>query len=165
MNFNHLQSKIGRAILALSLLFGIGMATSVTTQAQYQNDQWRQQRRYEREQIRRQREYQREQARRQRQSAGYGNYGYGNNGYGNYGNNGYGVSNQIVQTALNAGYNEGIKAGRNDRNSGRGYDYADSSAYRNASKDYNSRYGDPEYYRQYFRQGFVNGYTDGYRGY
>ena len=164
MNLSHLQTKLGRVILASSLLFGIGMASSVTTHAQYQDDYWHQQRRIEREQQRRQRQYQREQIRRQRQAGRYDNYGYGNNGYG-YGNNGYGVSNQIAQTALNAGYNEGIKEGRNDRNRGRGFDYADSSTYRNASKDYNSRYGNPDVYRQYFRQGFVNGYTDGYRGY
>src|SRR5215210_7982675 len=59
----------------------------------------------------------------QRRNSGYGTYGgYGNNGgYGNrgYGNNGYGNYTQSQQTALNAGYNEGIKEGRRDR--GRGY--------------------------------------------
>src|SRR5215210_4667754 len=98
MNSNHLQSKIGRLILAFSLLFGIVMVSGVTIQAQYPNDQWRQQRRYEREQIRRQREYQREQMRRQRERGRYDNNGYSNNGY--YGNNGYGygVSGQVQQT-------------------------------------------------------------------
>jgi hypothetical protein len=103
-----------------------------------------------------------------RNNSGYGNYGgYGNNGgYGNYGygNNGYGYD-QSRQTALNAGYNEGVKEGRRDRQRGGGYDYRNSSAYRNASKDYNSRLGDRYTYQQYFRQGFDNGYRDGYNGY
>ena len=174
MNTNHLKGKIGRIIMAFSLLLGIVIASGVTTQAQYQqypnDDYWRQQRQYEREQRRRQREYQREQMRRQREASRYGNYDYNDTGYGNYGNNGYGnygygVPYEVQQTALNAGYNAGIRAGRSDRSRGRGFDYADQSAFRNATTDYNSRFGDIELYRQFFRQGFVNGYTDGYRGY
>jgi hypothetical protein len=92
----------------------------------------------------------------------YGNRGsYGNNGYGN---NGYGYD-QSRQTALNAGYNEGIKEARRDRQRGDRYDYRDSSTYRNATKDYNSRLGDRSTYQQYFRQGFENGYRDGRNGY
>lgn len=172
MNSNYLKSRIGSAVLGISLLFGIGMASSVTVQAQWQNDRYEreQQRRYEREQRRRQREYEREQLRRQRQAqrqAGYGNYGgYGNSGY--YGNGGYGNyggSYEMRQTALNAGYNEGVRRGREDRSRGDRYDYSDEGSYQSADKDYNSRYGDRNLYRQYYRQGFVNGYTDGYRGY
>ncbi len=79
-----------------------------------------------------------------------------------YGN--YGGSFQLRQTALNAGYNQGIKEGRNDRNRGDRFNYSDESDYRSASKDYNSRYGDRELYRQYYREGFATGYEDGYRG-
>ncbi|MBD0369244.1 MAG: hypothetical protein ICV60_00205 [Pyrinomonadaceae bacterium] len=184
MNANSLKHRIGTALLGISLLLGIGFASSVTTQAQNPNTTWQRQRDYEREQRRRQRQWEREQRRRQReaQRAGYGNYGYGgynnggyygNNGgyYGGYGgyNNGgyanYGGSYELRQTALNAGYNEGRKAGMEDRSRGRGYNYADDSNYRNADKDYNSRYGDRELYRQYFRQAYANGYADGYRGY
>src|SRR5215210_6580327 len=71
-------------------------------------------------------EYIRRQRQQQQRNSGYGTYGnnggYGNyGGYGNrgYGNNGYGNYSQSQQTALNAGYNEGIKEGRRDR--GRGY--------------------------------------------
>ena len=80
-----------------------------------------------------------------------------------YGN--YGGSFQLRQTALNAGYNEGIKVGRKDRQRRRTSDYRDSSAYRNASKDYSSRLGDKELYRRYFRDGYENGCNDGYNGY
>ena len=89
---------------------------------------------------------------------------YDNNG-GYYGNDGYyGGNSQLRQTALNAGYNEGIQEGRNDRNRGDRFDYRDESDYRNASKDYSSRLGDRGLYQQYFRQGFANGYRDGYNG-
>jgi hypothetical protein len=178
MNANSLKNRLGTAIVGITLLLGIGFASSVTTQAQYQNRDWQRQRDYERQQRQRQREYEKEQRRRQREAARYGNNGgYNNGGYNNsgyYGGNGgynnggyanYGGSYELRQTALNAGYNEGNKAGREDRSRGRGYNYADSSQYRNATKDYNSRYGNRAEYQQYFRQAFVNGYADGYRGY
>jgi hypothetical protein len=105
----------------------------------------------------------------QQRNNGYGNNGgYGNRGtYGNrgYGNNGYGNYTQSQQTALNAGYNEGVKEGRRARSQGGYRNVNDYSAYRNADKDYNSRYGDRYTYQQYFRRGFENGYNDGLNGY
>src|SRR6266542_2897783 len=80
-----------------------------------------------------------------------------------YGN--YGGSFELRQTALNAGYNEGIKQGRNDRNRNRSFNYRDQSGYQKATQDYSSRLGDRELYRRYYREGFENGYSDGYNGY
>lgn len=80
-----------------------------------------------------------------------------------YGN--YGGSFQLRQTALNAGYNEGIKQGRNDRNKNRRFDFVNQSAYQKATTDYSSRLGDRELYRRYYREGYENGYSDGYNGY
>ncbi|MDQ3806087.1 MAG: hypothetical protein M3416_19940 [Acidobacteriota bacterium] len=77
----------------------------------------------------------------------------------------YGGNFQLRQTALNAGYNEGVKEGRHDRDRGDRFNYADESDYRSATKDYSSRLGDRSTYQRYFRQGFANGYRDGYRGY
>ena len=77
----------------------------------------------------------------------------------------YGGTSQLRQTALNAGYNEGIKVGRNDRNRRRRSDYRNNSAYRNADRDYSSRLGDKELYRRYYREGYENGYYDGLNGY
>jgi hypothetical protein len=77
----------------------------------------------------------------------------------------YGGSFQLRQTALNAGYNSGIKQGRNDGKKGRHRNYSDFSDYRNATGDYSSKFGDKELYRRYYREGFENGYEDGYRGY
>jgi hypothetical protein len=79
-----------------------------------------------------------------------------------YGN--YGGSYQLRQTALNAGYNEGIKQGRNDRNRSRSQDFRNQSSYQKATQDYNSRLGDRELYRRYYREGFENGYADGTNG-
>jgi hypothetical protein len=167
--------KMGGTLLALTLLFGIGVASSVTTQAQWPNSS-------------RNRDYQREQRRQQREASrnngrSSDNYGYRNNGrssdsYGYGRNNGgrngdglpnYGGSFELRQTALNAGYNEGIKEGRRDRQRRGGSDYQNKGSYRNATTDYSSKLGDRELYRQYFRQGFQNGYRDGlnegYSGY
>jgi len=77
----------------------------------------------------------------------------------------YGGSTQLRQTALNAGYNAGIKEGRNDGKKGHHRNYNDLSAYEKATNDYSSKLGDKELYRRYYREGFENGYEDGYRGY
>jgi hypothetical protein len=76
----------------------------------------------------------------------------------------YGGSYELRQTALNAGYNEGIKEGRNDRQRGRYRDFRSFSAYQKATTDYSSKLGDRELYRRYYREGFENGYSDGYNG-
>lgn len=173
MKLIQLKGSIGKIFLGVALLFGIGIATSETAQAQWQNDPYynRDRRAYEREQRRRQREWEREQRRRQRQANR--NYGYGNNGYGNYGDNrgydgygNYGGSVHFRTTALNAGANEGIKEGRRDRERGERFDYTDERAYQEATKDYSSSLGGDRYaYQRYFREAFVTGYTEGYRGY
>ena len=77
----------------------------------------------------------------------------------------YGGSFQLRQTALNAGYNEGIKLGREERSRNRNSDFRSSNAYQEATKDYSSGLGDRELYRRYYREGFENGYNDGYNGY
>ncbi len=180
------SKKMVGALLALALLFGIGLASSVTTQAQWPDRDSSRSRDYEREQKHRQRQYEREQRRRQREAnrnddwrdsdnSGYGrsddwrdrdNSGYGRSDDGRYGDGlpNYGGSFELRQTALNAGYNEGIKEGRKDRQRRGSSDYRDKGSYRNATTDYNSRLGDRELYREYFRAGFQNGYRDGYNG-
>ena len=147
MKTNLLAKRVMGIVLGLTLLLGIGMISSSNVQAQWQDPSW------QRDQARRQREWEREQRRRQRDGR------YDDDRYG------YGGSFQLRQTALNAGYNEGIKEGRKDRNNGDRFEYRDEEDYRNANTDYSSRLGNRDLYRQYFRQGFANGYTDGYRGY
>lgn len=152
------RNKIAGTLFALSLLFGFSLATSVTAEAQYRND------RYQRNRDRdyRDRDY-RDQRRRDRDND------WRNNNWrrGRY-NDGYpdlGGSFNLRQTALNAGANEGIKAGRDDRRRGRAYEFRDESAFQKATKDYSSRLGDRGIYQAYFRQAFANAYADGYSGY
>lgn len=70
----------------------------------------------------------------------------------------WGGSYQLRETALNAGYNEGSKEGRNDRNRNRYRSASEFSAYQNATKDYSSRLDDRELYRRYFQLAFEKGY-------
>jgi hypothetical protein len=87
-------------------------------------------------------------------------YGRNWDGYPNWGGD-----YQLRQTALNAGYNEGNRVGRQDSSRNRYSDYSRSSVYRNATKDYSPRLGDRELYRRYFQEAFQNGYADGYQGF
>ena len=149
MRVNMLTKRVMGFVFALSLLLGVGMTASSVAQAQ---DRY-----WQRDQIRRQRDWERDQRRRQRDDRRDDRYDYDRYGYGG--------SFQLRQTALNAGYNEGIKEGRKDRNRGERYEFRDEEDYRNANTDYSSRLGSRALYQQYFRQGFQNGYADGYRGY
>ena len=163
MKSNYFKNIAGTVVMAFSLILGISSVTAAQWRDPYQSDRYRRQqqeelRRQQAEQIRRQQQDQWGRQHRGRSSDGYPNWG------GNF---------ELRQTALNAGYNEGVRLGRNDRNRSRGYgygygygnDFRNSSSYRNATKDYNSRYGDRELYRRYFQMAFENGYADGLRGY
>jgi hypothetical protein len=74
-----------------------------------------------------------------------------------YGN--YGGSAELRQTALNAGYNDGIREGSNDRQYGRQSNYRNSSSYKRATTDYSRSLGDRGLYQRYFREAFANGYN------
>ena len=80
-------------------------------------------------------------------------------GYGNFGG-----SFQLRQTALNAGFGEGVKQGREDRRTRNNNGYQGRSTYQKATKDYSSRLGDREVYQRYFREAYEHGYADGYTG-
>ena len=139
----------GASALALGLMF----ALPTTALAQYGGNQRRDDRQDRREERREDRQERREQWRVERRGREWGDY------------NGWGGSQQLRQTALNAGYNSGIKEGRNDQRKGDRFNFTDESDYRNASKDYNSRLGSKSLYQRFFRQGFENGYRDGWNGY
>src|ERR1700741_1070162 len=81
-------------------------------------------------------------------------------GYGNFGG-----SFQLRQTALNAGFGEGVKQGRDDRRTRKASDYQRNSSYQKATKDYSSDLGDRELFKRYFREAYEHGYADGYAGY
>ena len=68
----------------------------------------------------------------------------------------------LLNQAVNYGYQEGFRAGDADRRDRWGYDYRASFAYRDANYGYQGRYVDQSDYNYYFRQGFRKGYDDGY---
>jgi hypothetical protein len=88
------------------------------------------------------------------------------NGRGNSGDGypNWGGSSDLRQTALNAGFGDGHKAGQEDMNRRRGDDYSRHSEYREATRDYSSRLGDRELYKRYYRIAFEHGYADGISG-
>ena len=103
------------------------------------------------------------------QNNGYYNNQNYNNGYRRgRSNDGYpnlGGSFDLRQTALNAGFADGAKAGRDDRRKGRGYSVQNHSEYQRGTRDYSSSKGDLYLYQQYYRVAFEHGYADGYSGY
>jgi hypothetical protein len=151
------KNRIAGTFFAIALLFGIGLASNLTAQAQYPypND-----RTYRRDRDRDYRDY-RDQRRRDaddwRLRRGGDRF---NDGYPDLGG-----SFNLRQTALNAGFNTGVKAGRDDRRKGRGFNYQDHREFQKATSDYSSPLGDLGLYRTYFRQAFSHGYADGYAGY
>src|SRR6266404_3716279 len=171
--------------LLLFLGITLVSSTAAQAQYQYPNqDQYRRQREYERQQRERQAQRDRQRQTQQNgwydqygnwhangsNNQGYNNQGYYNQGYYNQGYNNqgyynrgrtadnysnYGGSYQMRQTALNAGYNAGARAGRDDRRNGR-YNPYGHSEYRSGTRDFNSGYGDRSAYQQYFREAFIN---------
>jgi hypothetical protein len=100
------------------------------------------------------------------QSFTYNDYGYPTYSYyrGNqyYYVNDYGA--QLLQRAVNDGYEEGFYAGQADRQDGWSFDYEGSDPYQDASLGYDGYYVDLSEYQYYFREGFRRGYEDGYYG-
>ena len=163
INYN---GRVGRAVLAFSLMFGFGIMMSVTAQAQRRdNGEW-QRRDRDWDQIRARREAMRQrqaqiiaerraQRQAQRNNGTYNNGTYNNGTYNNgtynngtYNNGTYNNGNQ----AMNQGYQAGINTGASDAQRRQSYSPQRSSHYRNASS-------------QAFREGFVRGYDAGYRQY
>ena len=189
MKSNYFKNIAGTVVMAFSLILGISSVTAAQWRDPYQSDRYRRQqqeelRRQQAEQLRREQQdqwgrqqdqwgRQQDQWGRQQDQWGRDQWGRRNRGRSGDGYPNWGSNYELRQTALNAGYNEGVKQGRNDRNRRRGYDYGygygndfrSYSSYRNATKDYNSRFGDRELYRRYFQMAFENGYADGLRGY
>src|SRR4051812_13913689 len=153
----NLKDTIGKAFLAFSLVFGIGMVSSMTAQAQWQDSRDRYDNRDYRNTQDQNRDGRRERNGRWNRRGGGGRY---NDGYPDLGG-----SFDLRQTALNAGANDGNKAGRDDRRKNRRFDPNSHSEYQKATHDYSSRLGDRNIYQRYYREAFEHGYNDGYQGY
>lgn len=154
MKLRKLGTQIAGVVFAVSILFGVGL----TAQAQYPNQQYPNQN----DRYRRDDRY-RDQDRDQRRRDNDGRYNQRNRFNDDYPD--WGGTFNLRQTALNAGANEGIKAGRDDRRKNRRHEFRDNSAYQKATKDYSSRLGDRGLYQAYFRIAFEHAYADGYKGY
>lgn len=156
MNTNNFRRYLGGLILGLSFA-GVFFMSSATAQAQYQRDDWwnrnRQNDRYE--QDRNQDRNRRNRDRWNRNRSGRYNDGYPD----------LGGSFDLRQTALNAGFADGVKEGRKDRSKRERFDFRDESGYQKATRDYSSRLGDRGLYQRYYREAFEHGYDDGYAGY
>ena len=126
------KNRIASALLAFSLLFGLGIIFSTSAQAQDQDDRYRRDR-------------------------DYGNRNRRGRDWDRYEN--YGGSEELRRTALNAGYNEGVKEGRKVRGNLNRSEHRNLNSYQRATKDYNRSLGDRELYRRYFREAFEDGYT------
>lgn len=137
--------------VGIAMLLGVSFISGTAVQAQSPQER-REDRREDRQDRRQDRREDRQERREDRRGRNWDRY------------DNYGGSFQLRQTALNAGYNEGIKEGRKARNRRVG-DFRNNSAYRNASKDYSSRLGNRALYQRYFRAGYENGFNDGYNGY
>lgn len=152
---------LGGSILGL-LFAGIFVMSSGTAQAQ-NDDWWNRNRRDTRVEQNRDRRDDRVDQNRDRRNRRWDR----NRRDGRY-SDGYpdlGGSFDLRQTALNAGFADGAKEGRKDRNNRERFDFRDESAYQKASRDYSSRLGDRGLYQRYYREAFEHGYDDGYAGY
>lgn len=150
MKTNYFKRILGGLILGVSLA-GIFVISSATAQAQYRRDDRYEQDRYRRDRDRNRRD---DWWNRNRRSGRY------NDGYPDLGG-----SFNLRQTALNAGFADGVKEGRKDRRGGDRYDFRDEGGYQKATRDYSSKLGDRWIYQQYYREAFEHGYADGYAGY
>jgi hypothetical protein len=68
----------------------------------------------------------------------------------------------VLQQAVNYGYQEGVRFGQADRQDGLPSNYRNSFAYQDANYGYSGNYVDQADYNYYFRQGYQRGYSDGY---
>src|SRR5947199_4418748 len=145
MKSDYLRNRIGKILLVLSFLVGVGLASTSAVQAQYRRDQDPYYRRD------RDRNNDRDQDRRYRRDNRNGGY---DNGY---------------QIAANQGYQDGLYTGSNDAQRGQSYNPQRSHFYRNGHGNYggygnNVKYGNRSD-QQAYRDGFLRGYDEGFRRY
>lgn len=163
MKSAYLRNKVGRILLGLSFLVGIGFASSTVAQAQrpWERNQDRHERRERDRDYRRDRDYDRSRDyssnRDSRNNEQYGR----NTSYGNYG--GYGGYGNVSQVAINQGYQDGLYTGSRDAERGQSYNPQRSHFYQNGHGDSGGNYRNGYGYEQAYRNGFLRGYNEGFR--
>ena len=143
MKSDYFRNRIGRILLVLSFLVGVGLATTSAVQAQYRRDQDPY---YRRDRDRDNDRDQNGQYRRDDRNGRYGN---------------------VYQIAANQGYQDGVYTGSNDAQRGQRYNPQRSHFYRNGHGNNggygnNGRYGN-RYDQQAYRDGFTRGYQEGFQ--
>ncbi|MBC7898766.1 MAG: hypothetical protein H7070_01820 [Saprospiraceae bacterium] len=159
MKLFNFRKMIG--ISALGLVAVLGMSETANAQT------WRNDQKQERKIQKQQEKIQKQRAKLQQQRINSRNV-YANNNANRYRvyRNGayYNTDNrgaELLRQAVNAGYQQGIRAGQSDRNGRRNSSWNNSSVYRTGTYGYQS-YVDRNQYQYYFQQGFQKGYQDGY---
>jgi hypothetical protein len=147
MNLKQLRSRITKAIVSVSMLFGIALVVGTTAHAQ--NYPYGRDGDYRRDQDR-DGDYRRDRD---------------NDRYRRNRNNGYGGYNNIYRIAQDRGYQDGLYTGESDAQRRQSYDPQRSHYYKNADAGYNSSYGNRNAYKQAYRDAFMQGYDQGYRRY
>lgn len=68
----------------------------------------------------------------------------------------------VLRQAVDQGYEQGYRAGLNDRREGEGADYRRALDFQSGGFGYSGAYVPADDYSYYFREGFQRGYDDGY---
>ncbi|HEV2903400.1 MAG TPA: hypothetical protein VGW32_00030, partial [Pyrinomonadaceae bacterium] len=145
MKTNYFKRTLGGLILGL-FFAGIFVMSSATAQAQQRDDWWNRNRRDNRDN--------RIEQNRDRRDRRNDRFNRNRNGRYNDGYPDLGGSFDLRQTALNAGFADGAKEGRKDRNNRERFDFRDESNFQKATRDYSSRLGDRGLYQRYYREAF-----------
>lgn len=97
---------------------------------------------------------------------GYSRYnrGYGGGRYEDRGRGpGYGQGGAYYTSPFDIGARDGYEKGREDAGKNRSFDARRHKWYREGDREYNSRYGNREQYKDEYRRGFTVGYERGFR--
>jgi hypothetical protein len=68
----------------------------------------------------------------------------------------------VSSDAARFGYDDGLAAGRKDKDSGHSFRPTDSDMYKNADHGWTADFGDKDHYKQLYRQSYASGYQTGY---
>jgi hypothetical protein len=69
----------------------------------------------------------------------------------------------VARIAERNGFEDGLRAGRDDAARGERFDFRDEADFREATRGYRSEFGSLDFYRRNYREGFARGYERGYR--
>ena len=64
--------------------------------------------------------------------------------------------------ATRYGYEDGLAAGRKDKDGGHSFRPTDGDMYKNADHGWTADLGDKDHYKQLYRQSYAQGYQTGY---